>query len=218
MSFPSFQVDSTVVTLQFALLLRDGFANSDQLQGDVTAVSGTIDGEQKDSSGAFLFYDLKPGAQTIAVSSGTDTPYYLSATIKVTVPKPPALWPAFPDVTLANKALLLSDPAQTAEYILQRQAATLQPTTNYPFPAGSTLIRGTVLHGGLPLAGASVQQAGGTDPAYITGADGQFVLYSSSPPAIPQSVTVNATQGAFAGSAKVTVIRGLTVSATTINI
>ncbi len=215
MSFPTLQGESIEVTLQFALLLRDGFANSDQLQGRVTVASGTIDGEQKDSSGTFLFYDLKTGAQSLAVSSDPDTPYYLPKTIAVTLPMPSALWPAFPDVTLANPTLPLGDPGQTAAYKAQRQSATLLPANAYPFPAGTTLIRGTVLHGGVPLAAATVQQSGGTDPAYTTGADGQFVLFLSSPPGLPQEVTVNATAAGLApGSATVTVIRGLTVSAT----
>jgi hypothetical protein len=215
MSFPTLQGESIEVTLQFALLLRDGFANSDQLVGNVTVASGTIDGQQKDSSGNFLFYDLKPGPQSFAVSSGPDTPYYLPTKIAVTVPMPSATWPAFPDVTLANPNLLLSDPGQTAAYKAQRQLATLLPTNAYPFPAGTTLIRGTVLQGGVPLAAATVQQAGGTDPAYTTGADGQFVLFLSSPPGLPQAVTVNSTAaGLPAGSASVTVTRGFTVSLT----
>jgi hypothetical protein len=215
MPFPTLQGESTTVTLQFALLLFDGFTGSSQLVGDVTVVSGTIDGEQQDSGGAFLFYNLKPGPQSLAVSSGIYTPYYLPTTIAVTVPMPSALWPAFPDVTLANRSLPLSDPGQTAAYKAQRQQATLLPTNAYPFPAGTTLIRGTVLHGGVPLAAATVQQAGGTDPAYTTGADGQFVLFLSSPPGLPQPVTVNATAaGLPAGSTTVTVTRGLTVSAT----
>jgi hypothetical protein len=215
MSFPTLHGESLEITLQFALLLRDGFAGSDQLVGNVTVASGTIDGQQKDSSGAFLFYNLKPGPQSLEVSSAPDTPYYLPKQIPVTVPMPSALWPAFPDVTLANPSLPLGDPGQTAVYKAQRQSATLLPTNAYPFPEGATLIRGTVMHGGQPLGSAMVQQAGATDPAYITGADGQFVLFLSNPPGLPQQVTVNATHaGLAAGIANVTVIRGLTVSVT----
>jgi hypothetical protein len=215
MPFPTLQAEARQVQLQFALQLRDGFADSDQLVGDITVASGTIEGQQRDSSGSFLFYKLKPGAQSFMVSSGVYTPYYLPLTIPITVPMPSALWPAFPDITVANPSLSLSDPGQTAAYIAQRELATLLPTNAYPFPAGTTLIRGTVLHGGLPLAAATVQQTGGTDPAYITAADGQFVLYLSNPPGLPQSVTVTATHAALAtGSAAVTVLRGLTVSVT----
>jgi hypothetical protein len=216
MQYPIFAVETIpVFTLQFALLLRDGVANSGQLQGEVSVQSGTIVGQQKDSSGVFLFYKLKPGAQTLTVNSDKYTPYYRSTTVAVTIPMPSVTWPAFPDVTLADPTLPLSDPGQTAAYKTQRQAATLLPTVYYPFPAGATLIRGRVLHGGLPVLGATVQQAAGTDPAYQTEADGQFVLFLSNPPGLPQQVTVNATAPALpAGSANVTVIRGLTVSAT----
>jgi hypothetical protein len=128
---------------------------------------------------------------------------------------PTALWPAFPDRSLANPNLPLGDPGQTAAYKAQLAAATLLPTTSYPFPPGSTLIRGSILHGGLPLAGATVQQAGGTDPAYVTGADGQFVLFLSNPPGLPETLTINAKHAALAdGSAILTVIRGQTVSLT----
>jgi hypothetical protein len=215
MPFPTFPAESRETTLQFALLLRDGVTKSSELQGDVMVTSGTIEGQQKDSSGAFLFYDLKPGAQTLAVTSGPYTPYYLPAKIPVTVPMPNVLWPAFPDVTLADPTLPLGDSGQTAAYKAQRQQATLLPTNQYPFLPGMTLIRGTVLHGGVPLAAATVQEGSGTDPAYTTGADGQFVIFLSNPPGIPQQVTLNATAASLpAGSANVTVIRGLTVSVT----
>lgn len=214
MPFPTLQAESIqVVSLQFALLLRDGFADSDQLLGDVTVTAGTIAGKQKDSSGAFLFFDLKPGPQSFAISSGTYTPYYQPAKVVVTVPMPSALWPAFPDRTLADPTLPLGDPGQTAAYKAQRQRATLLPSTGYPFSAGTTLIRGSVMHAGLPLAGAVVQQTGSSDPAYTTGADGQFVLFVSSPPGLPQAVTVNAKSAGLAdGNANVTVVRGLSVS------
>src|SRR5271156_1338953 len=141
MPFPTVQGESIEVTLQFAMLLRDGVTNSNQLVGDVTVSSGSILGKQKDSTGAFLFLapDLKPGPQSFVVKSKLDTPYYLAVQIPVTVPMPSPLWPAFPDVTLANRNLPLGDPGQTAAYKTQRQLATLLPTTAYPFPAGSTL-------------------------------------------------------------------------------
>lgn len=201
--------------LQFALLLRDGFADSDQLLGGVSVKSGAIAGQQQGSSGAFLFYSLKPGPQNLMVSSGLYTPYYLPVTIPVTVPMPAPLWPAYPDVTTANPNLPLGDPGQTAVYKVQRQAATLLPTNAYPFPEGATLIRGTVTHGGRNLARATVQQSPGTDPSYLTAADGQFVLFVSNPPGMPTPVTVTAKcPGLPDGSVTVTVLRGLTVSAT----
>lgn len=200
-------------SLQFALLLRDGFADSDELLGDVSVTCGPIAGQQKGSSGAFLFYALQPGPQNFAVTSGPYTPYYLPAIVPVTVPMPNALWPAFPDVTVADPNLLLGDPGQTTAYKTQRQTATLLPAISYPFLAGTTLIRGTVMHGGQPLEGATAQQAGSSDPPYKTGADGQFVLFLSSPPGLPTQVTVTATYPGLAdGKAQVSVIRGLTVS------
>ena len=215
MPFPTLAGESREVTLQFALLLLDGVTNSAELVGDVTVTSGPIEGQQKDTSGTFLFNGLKPGAQSLSVTCGPYTPYYLPTKIPVTIPMPNALWPAFPDVTLANPSLPLGDPGQTAAYKAQRQQATLLPTNQYPFLPGTTLIRGTVLHNNQPLAGATVAEASGTDPAYTTGADGQFVIFLSNPPGLPQQVTLNATAAGLAnGSGNVTVIRGLTVSLT----
>ena len=212
----------TGVTLQFALLLRDGFADADELVGDVEVMGGTIKGQRKDSSGTFLFYDLKPGAQSLSVSSNPDTPYYLPAKvdIKLPVPDPPApvppyLWPAFPDVRLADPNLPLGDPGQKNAYKAQRASATLSPSIAYPFPEGATLIRGKVTHAGGPLPGAKVKQAGSSDPAYVTDQNGQFVLYWHDAPGVSQPVTLNVAAPGFANkSAAVQVMRGLSVSTT----
>jgi hypothetical protein len=218
MPFPVHQPESIQVTLQFALLLRDGFASSDQLLGDVQVSCGAIDGRRKDASGAFLFFDLAPGACRFNVTSDLDTPYYQPTALNINVPMPSPAWPAFPDRTLADPTLPLGDPGQTAAYQAQRAQATLLPTTAYPFPAGATLVRGTIQHGGQPLPAATVQQQGSTDPAYTTASDGQFVLFVSNPPAVPQQITVNATHpGLAGGNVTVTIVRGLTVS-TTINL
>lgn len=215
MPFPILKGDTIRQDLQFALLLRDAFADSDQLLGQVTAKSGIVSGQQKDSSGVFLFYTLKPGAQSIQVTSGPETPYYLPASINVTIPMGSAVWPAFPDINLADPNLPLGDPSQPAAYKTQRLAATLLPANSYPFLAGSTLIRGTVRHNNNPLSGATVQQVGGIDPSYKTGDDGQFVLFISKPPGTPTQITLTATYPALAGtSVKVTVMRGLTVPVT----
>jgi len=211
----------TNVTLQFALLLRDGFADSDELLGTVVVTGTNATGQQKGSTGAFLFHDLKPGAQQLAVSSDPETPYYLPAKVGIQIPvadpPPPVpfLWPAFPDIRLADPALPLGDPGQKAAYKTQRAAATLSPSIAYPFPEDATLIRGRVTHAGGPLAGASVTQAGSTDPSYVTDSDGQFVLYWQDAPATPKAVTLSLTATGLPNkSATVTVLRGLTVSTT----
>jgi hypothetical protein len=203
----------TQVNLQFALLLRDGFSQSDELLGDVTVSCGAIEGRRKDSSGAFLFFGLKPGPLVFTVASDPYTPYYLPTQIATNVPMPSALWPAFPDQTVANPNLPLGDAGQTAAYKAQRQQASLLPAAQYPFPGGATLIRGTVRHGGAPLSAATVQQAGGIDVPYTTGADGQFVLFVTQPLSLPQPITVNAKHAGLAdGNVNVTVLRGQSVS------
>jgi len=127
----------------------------------------------------------------------------------------PFLWPGFPDIRLADPKLPLGDAGQTAAYMTQRAKATLSPSIAYPFPEGATLIRGRVTHGGGPLAGASVKQAGSRDPGYVTDAEGQFVLYWSDAPATQKAVTLNVTAAGFPNkNATVTVMRGLTVSTT----
>lgn len=210
----------TNFTLQFVLLVRDGFADSDQLRGEVTVTAGTIKVTRRDSNGSFLFYKLKPGAQSLAVESGLNTPYYLPTKTAVMVPvpqpAPPAPqypWPVFPDVRLADPSLPLGDAGQKAAYKQQRAAATLFPSPAYPFPEGTTLIRGTVSHGNTKVAGATVQRAGSTDPAFTTGPDGEFVLYWQDAPGVSQNVTLNAKAPGLADqNPTVTVMRGLAVS------
>lgn len=222
MSFRILTDEFTKVDLQFALLLRDGFADSDQLLGDVSVTGGSIQGQQKEPSGMFLFFDLQPGVQALSVRSGPETPYYLPATVSVTIPVPappplPAsfLWPAFPDIRLADPTLPLGDAGQKPAYIAQRKAATLLPTTAYPFPEGRTLIRGTVTHANNPLPNATVQQVGSTDPAYLTADDGQFVLFWKDAPGVPQVVTLNVKHAGLAdANVNITLVRGLTVSVT----
>ena len=213
MPFPVNSAETTQVNLQFALLLRDGFAQSDELLGGVTVSCGAIEGRRKDSSGVFLFFDLKPGPLVFTVESDPYTPYYLPTRIAASVPMPSALWPAFPDLTIADPDLPLGDPGQTAAYKAQRQQVSLLPAVQYPFPAGSTLIRGTVRHGGALLSAATIQQAGGIDDAYTTGRDGQFVLFVTQPPSLPQSVTINAKHAGLAdGNVNVVLLRGQSVS------
>lgn len=70
MDFATQPPESIVTNLQFALLLRDGFANSDELLGDVVVTGATEAARRKDTSGIFLFFDLAPGPQALTVTSG----------------------------------------------------------------------------------------------------------------------------------------------------
>jgi hypothetical protein len=208
-------------TLQFALQMRDAFADSDDLLGEVTAKAGSVEGERKNSSGAFLFYDLKPGDQELLIESSDETPYYQPAKVTVRVPvsqpPPPAPqypYPVFPDIRLADSKLMLSDPGQTVAYKKQRSAATLFPSVAYPYPEATTLIRGVVTHGGAdnPLTGATVKQIGSNDPAYVTDDHGRFVLYWKNAPGIPKTVTLNVKADVGEKNVSVLVIRGLSAS------
>lgn len=217
MPFPTLEAEERTTQLQFALVLRDGFSDSDSLLGDVSVTCANIAGQRKGDSSAFLFYALPPGAQVLNVSPDADTPYYVPRQVTVTVPVPqpasPApqfLWVAFPDIRLADQTKPLRDPAQSALYKAQRDAVTLLPSTQYPFPGAATLVRGTVTHLGAKLKGATVSGAG---QDYATGDDGQFVLFVKDAPGIPQTVALKAKYAAFPdANVNVTVKRGLTSS------
>jgi hypothetical protein len=213
MAFPIRAVELFTAPLQIALLLFDRFTGAQNPLGGVTVTSGFIQGLQKPGTGVFVFANLKPGPQNLVVASAPDTPYYRTVTIPVTVPAPAALWPAYPDVTLANPALPLNDPGQTAAYLAQRQLAGLLPTPAYPF-VGATLARGRVTAGGLPLAAATVLTVGGNEIPYVTGPSGEFVLFFEQAPRDPTTVTLRASHAALPNKdVAVQVTRGATVSA-----
>jgi hypothetical protein len=159
---------------------------------------------RKTPQATFLFLGLFPGAYIAQVRSNVDVPdqtppYYLPADVLVSVAVLPVavpiqkpIWPAFPDINLADGAKPLNDPTQPEAYRAQLLAATLQPSTAYPFPAGSTLVRGTVLANGAPLAGVTLQRVG-DDLQYPTGDDGGFVLFFTNISGIGETITLQAT-------------------------
>lgn len=149
------------------LQLRDGFTDSNVLQGDVNVTIGKNSPLfQKDSEATFVFANLPNGSYTAKVTSTPDQPYYLPVAIPITLPLSvpsdtswPQPWTGYPNVTLADAALMLDDPAQSAAYLAQRELASLRPTTCYPFPSGTTLVRGQVTAAGAPVSGAFVTLA-----------------------------------------------------------
>jgi hypothetical protein len=218
-----------VLELRVALgvFLYDGFTGGGRLAGPVAVrLAGRAQVPlQKRPEAAFAFFGLPPGDYVVQVRSDPDAPYYQDADIAVTLPFPDPRWPAFPDYrTLANPDLPLDDPRQTAEFLAQRERATLRPTAAYPFPPGATLIRGTVRAGGLPLAGATVGASyeapgdGGTvtrqAPPYLTAAGGEYVLFFNGLAADEETAHVTVTHPDH-GSAEddFDVIRGTTAVA-----
>jgi hypothetical protein len=207
----------------FVLMLFDRFTHSQQLVGQ-TAVrlmnrpqTRPFMPFEKTAEATFLFLRLPPGDYTVQVRSNEQTSdrkpaYYLPVDVPITIPMPHSLWPAFPDITLANQNKLLDDPAQPAAYRAQRQAATLQPSTAYPFPAGATLIRGTVLADGVPLQGAIVHSTG-DKLSYQTGTDGEFVLFFENVSGVGATITLVATHPPHPDQRQdIKIHRGMTVA------
>jgi hypothetical protein len=210
---PAHNLETLETQVTFVLELYDGVTGLAQLAGEVTAgVANQETGWEKPNVAQFVFFQLKPGAYTINVTCDPQTPYYVPANIAVTVPAPGALWPGFPDITLADPTKLLDDPAQTAAYLAQRAQATLMPTVQYPFAPGASLARGTVTAAGAPLAGAQVSIVGGSEQ-YVTGADGQYVLFLDSVTGTGQAATLQSVRAPYANQdVAVTLLRGLTIA------
>ena len=132
MSFPIGPLEASVTKLSFALLLRDNLTFADALAGDVEVTAGSRTGQRKGTTGAFLFSSLGNGPISLSVRSAPNTPYYLPTDIPVTIPMPSVLWPAFPDITLANPSLDLWDPKQPPAYRTQFLQACLARISQTP--------------------------------------------------------------------------------------
>jgi hypothetical protein len=202
--------DTTEVKLSFAITFYDGFTG-ESLLADVTKVTLVglpIVPVQKESDATYMFFDLKAGAYHVQVQNK----YYLAPNdIAIALPMPNALWPAYPDVTLADPTKPLDDPGQTPAYLAQRRNVTLIPAAGYPFPNGATLVRGTVRFGGNPLAGAQVGPASG-GPTFPTSDDGQYMLMFPNVTGSSSTVSLRATHPLHTAVVQsVTVQRGMTV-------
>jgi hypothetical protein len=193
--------------------LTDGVTGSKQLAGTVDVRIGSQPAAfGKEYEATFVFLDLPAGLHNVSVVSAPTTPFYLPATIPVSIPLTTELWPAFPDIALADLTKPLDDPLQPPAYRAQRELASLLPAPAYPFGPDVTLARGTVRSAGLPLAGALVRRSG--DPAGFTTRDsGEFVLFFDDVPGRSQSATIVAScPGKPDVSATVTLLRAATVS------
>jgi hypothetical protein len=170
------------------LLLRDAVTDASVLEGDVTVTIGSnvpspVVPMRKTPDATFVFVGLAAGSYKVSVRSSADAPYYqpLDFPIQLPLTSPvgspwPQPWPGYPNVTLADPTKTLNDPGQTAVYLAQREQTALQPTTSYPFPAGTTLVRGIVTAAGVPITGAVVSTAllaqTGPSPVVVVNPDG----------------------------------------------
>jgi hypothetical protein len=228
--------------LSLALFLFDGFTGGPELVGSISvSLSGeTVTSPpnsplqylqqtfpapfRKSPQAIYLFFDLLTGEYLARVRSNADSPdqappYYLPADISinvadlpVAVPAQNPIWPAFPDLNLADSSKPLDDPTQNPAYRTQRLAATLKPSTAYPFPGGSTLVRGTIFANGAPLAEATVQSAV-AELQYLTDQDGEYVLFFTQISGVGETITLQATHALHPAVQQNTdVHRGMTVT------
>src|SRR5271165_5577456 len=146
--------DFRELKLSLVLLFWDGYTGGNVLAGDVIVqIGGRKPLFQKAPVATFVFADLANDSYVVNVQSAANEPYYSPVNIPITLPFPrpedtlwaqPPIWPGYPDIALSDPDKMLDDPGQTAAYLGQRAFTTLWPTTNYPFPAGATLLRGTI--------------------------------------------------------------------------
>lgn len=230
--------DITELKLVFALMLLDRFTQTNQPLGKISVRIANqpfdapfVPAEQSGQA-SFFFFDLPPGAYTLQVRSNkegkvadpkqpqadeppyylSEPPYYFAVDIPINIPPPNDRWPGYPDFLLADQTKPLDDPTQPLAFRDQRSRATLQPTTAYPFPAGTSLVRGRVLAAGNPLGNARVRRVN-DDLEYRTGPDGFYVLFFKNVKGASEPITVRASHALYPDKDEaVTLRRGMTVT------
>lgn len=136
------------VRVSFAVRLIDDYTKQSGLVGDtVVRIVGNGRAGFQNASKYHVFTDVRETNVTVRV----ENPYYHSRDVAVNI------------VTLNPRNPVV--------------VVTLSPNTLYPFPAGSTIVRGSVIDtGSNPIEGATVSAIGGT-VTVRSGARGGFALY-----------------------------------------
>ncbi len=230
--------DVRELKLVFALMLLDRFTETNQLAGRITVriANQPFDRPfvplQQPGVATFFFFDLPSAAYTLQVRSNregkvddpvlpqddeppyylSEPPYYFGVDIPIVIPPANDRWPGFPDLLLADQDKPLNDPAQPLVFRQQRARASLQPTNAYPFPAGASLVRGSVLVAGNPVENALVRRVG-DDLEYRTARDGHYVLFFNKVKGASEPITLRSTHPPQPDKDQpVTIQRGMTVT------
>ncbi len=158
--------DRLLTRVSLAVFVRDAFTHGLARETLHVAIDGVAATPVRNRTGHYLFLDVTlPGpAITVLVEGG---PLYRNASETVTLTADPE--PTPPEL----------NPARTAAEV------TVTPTTQYPFPPGTTLVRGVVRDqrqgGDDPVPGATVAIEG-LDRQAVTNDDGAFVLFFETRP------------------------------------
>jgi len=138
-------LETRVQRVSLALRLLDDLTDRPASGAVSVSLPGRPYQPVRNQTGYFVFADLPAEAVQILVRSGVYLPEDLSVTLPLPDPRSPT------------------------------RDVTLRPSRAYPFPPGSTLVRGVVEDAaGVPVSGASIQ---GVGRSTRTGPDGRFVAY-----------------------------------------
>ncbi len=140
--------EQTLLQASFAVWLQDDLSGQASLV-DTTQITIKENGRWalRNPSGYYVFTQMPETTVTVRV----ETKYYVLREVSVNIP-----------------ALNARNPVV---------AVTMKPNSLYPFPTGTTLVRGIVVDAGAhPLSGATVSVAGSA-VTNTSEADGRFVLY-----------------------------------------
>jgi len=138
-------------TLSFAVQLIDDLTKNETIGNIKVKVKETDKKAMKNTSGYYLFTDLKAGTYTVRVDSDMYFPK------ETTVDLPPILDPKNPLIT----------------------EIVLKPRPEYPFSSNATLVRGVVRDGANePVKGAQLRVIG-RNMETISDGKGSFVVYLS---------------------------------------
>src|SRR4051794_17605450 len=108
------RTDIRELSLGLAVRLVDGFTRQPQAEGKLivrlTSKQGSFTAQRKPEIAVFFFVNVPPGSYTVEIRSDDTTPFYLPTDIPVVLPLADPLWPAFPEIRLADRTRSLDDP------------------------------------------------------------------------------------------------------------
>lgn len=168
--------------LTFAILLKDAFASGRKLFGrSSTALQNNAKQPIINRSGIYCYTDLPVGKYSVA----TDTGFYRDRTIDIETAELDTKFPAV-DVSL-------------------------EPDLNYPFPSGTTLLKGVVKSEGGAIVAEALVEIKDMNKEFVTNEMGRFVFYFKGLEEAEEKVTLDVSHDGFKNKKEhVNVIQGET--------